>query len=473
MTVGGRCLGIRMSISELSAHRRGPAALLADAAGLVREAAEAMYAALSDEELIGTVELTAQLRAVAAAVEAGAVAEADNRDLGRRRLHYGSTGDWLTHLGGLRKGHGRQVVARAHALTGPLAVTHQAMTAGRVSPEQAEVIVRSIEQLPVGEAVRARGEAVLVEQAEVFDATDLARTGRHLVHVVDPNAVDRKLERALAREERGSHLTRFLTIAPDGMGGVRLKGRGSAEDGALLKAALLPLTAPAPALDEHDADPRSLQDQALQDPRDAGARMWDALVATAQHALGTTLPPDSHGAPPRLLITIGLDALTTGLADDAVTGTVGVGVTGVGVIGVGVTGDGTELSASTIRRLACDAEIIPAVLGSHSEPLDVGRTRYPVTPAIWTALTIRDRHCAFPGCDRPPVMCHAHHIRHWADRGKTKLDNLVLLCGHHHRVVHHTPWEVRINPHDAMPEFLPPPKPGIDLHWIRYRPRRD
>lgn len=196
--------------------------------------------------------------------------------------------------------------------------------------------------------------------------------------------------------------------------------------------------------------------------------MWDALVATAQHALGTTLPPDSHGAPPRLLITIGLDALTTGLADGAVTGTAGVGV-----VGVGVTGDGTELSASTIRRLACDAEIIPAVLGSHSEPLDVGRTRYPVTPAIWTALTIRDRHCAFPGCDRPPVMCHAHHIRHWADRGKTKLDNLVLLCGHHHRVVHHTPWEVRINPHDAMPEFLPPPKPGIDRHWIRYRPRRD
>ena len=71
--------------------------------------------------------------------EAGAVAEADHRDLGKPRLHYGSTGDWLTHLGGLRKGEGRRVVARAHALTGPLASTREAMAAGTVSPEQADV----------------------------------------------------------------------------------------------------------------------------------------------------------------------------------------------------------------------------------------------------------------------------------------------------------------------------------------------
>jgi len=126
---------------------------------------------------------------------------------------------------------------------------------------------------------------------------------------------------------------------------------------------------------------------------------------------------------------------------------------------------------ATLRRLACDAELIPAVLGSRSEPLDVGRTRRLVTPAIWAALVIRDRHCAFPGCTRPPVMCHAHHIHHWADGGTTSLDNLVMLCGHHHRVIHHSPWKVRINPHDQKPEFQPPPKPGTETHWIRHRPR--
>ncbi len=143
-------------------------------------------------------------------------------------------------------------MARAHALTGPLAATREAMAAGTVSPEQADVIVKSVDALPSGPAVRARGEATLLEHAGSFDATDLARTGRHLVHVVDPDAVDRKLERQLDREERASHLGRYLSIARDGAGGVRVKGRGSAEDGALLKAALMPLTAPAPAVDEHD-----------------------------------------------------------------------------------------------------------------------------------------------------------------------------------------------------------------------------
>jgi hypothetical protein len=217
-----------------------------------------------------------------------------------------------------------------------------------------------------------------------LDAYDLARTGRHLVHVVDPDATDRNLEAQLDHEERSAHLGGFLSIASDGAGGVRLKGRGSAEDGALLKAALLPLTAPAPAVDDHHGE-------LVHDPRDAGARMWDALVQTAQLCVATDLPPDSHGAPARLLVTVDLHTLTDTLAEQAITG----------AVGVGLTGDGAELSAATIRRLACDAEIVPVVLGTHREPLDVGRTRRPVTLAIWAALVVRYRPCAFPGCERP------------------------------------------------------------------------
>ena len=126
-----------------------------------------------------------------------------------------------------------------------------------------------------------------------------------------------------------------------------------------------------------------------------------------------------------------------------------------------------------MRRLACDADIIPVALGTRGEVLDVGRAHRFVTPALWQALVCRDKHCAFPGCTKPPVMGHAHHIVHWADRGPTKLDNLVLLCGHHHRVIHHTPWQVRINPDDGRPEFLPPPKPGQHHpppQWIQATP---
>src|SRR4051812_32115959 len=275
-----------MSISDLH-PRPSPTAVLGRVVDELRELDATWWTSQCDDDLIGVVEQLAQLRAVTAAVEAGVVAEADHRDLGKTRLAYGSTGDWLTHLGGLRKGEGRRLVARAHALTGPLAATRAAMVAGTVSPEQADVIVTSIDALPSGTAVRTRGEQAMVEHAGHFDATDLARTGRHLVHVVDPDAEDRALERQLDRQERASHHTRFLTIAFDGAGGVRVKGRGSAEDGALLKAALLPLTTPTPTPTPADADQHPDHDDGhdsgglVHDPRDAGARMWDALVQTA------------------------------------------------------------------------------------------------------------------------------------------------------------------------------------------------
>jgi hypothetical protein len=124
-------------------------------------------------------------------------------------------------------------------------------------------------------------------------------------------------------------------------------------------------------------------------------------------------------------------------------------------LGHAVTDLGIDLDVSAVRRLCCDAEIIPVVLGSASEVLDVGRLARLVTPAIWRALVARDQHCRFPGCNRPPLMCHAHHVVHWADGGPTSLANLVLLCGHHHRLMHASPWEVGLA--DGQVFFTPPP----------------
>jgi hypothetical protein len=114
------------------------------------------------------------------------------------------------------------------------------------------------------------------------------------------------------------------------------------------------------------------------------------------------------------------------------------------------------ISAEAARRLACDAGIVPAVLGAAGEPLDVGRLSYPVTAAIRRALEARDRGCAFPGCGRPPAWCAAHHIQHWTKDGITAMCNLVLLCDRHHVVVHHQGWTVRIA-ENGLPEFIPPP----------------
>ncbi|MFC3489599.1 HNH endonuclease signature motif containing protein, partial [Amycolatopsis roodepoortensis] len=113
------------------------------------------------------------------------------------------------------------------------------------------------------------------------------------------------------------------------------------------------------------------------------------------------------------------------------------------------------MTAREARLAACDCLMLPIVLSAAGEPLDVGRLRRFVTPGQRRALNIRDGGCAFPGCHRKPKNCHAHHIHHWADGGLTDLRNLVLLCGFHHRLIHHGDWEVRMAA-DGLPEFIPP-----------------
>jgi len=90
------------------------------------------------------------------------------------------------------------------------------------------------------------------------------------------------------------------------------------------------------------------------------------------------------------------------------------------------------------------------------------------------ALIIRDQHCAFPGCGRPPLACDAHHITHWADGGTTDLDNLVMVCRHHHTLLHSTPWAVSIDPTTRQPVWHPPPRVTLaDLHGkMSYAPAR-
>jgi hypothetical protein len=124
-------------------------------------------------------------------------------------------------------------------------------------------------------------------------------------------------------------------------------------------------------------------------------------------------------------------------------------------LGVGTLDTGERLPPESVRRMACDARLIPAVLDGAGQPLDLGRERRLFTGAVRRALVLRDGGCAFPGCDRPPKWCDAHHCVHWADGGPTCLDNGVMLCGYHHTVIHQDDWRVRIAA-DGLPEFIPP-----------------
>ncbi|MGD9021523.1 MAG: DUF222 domain-containing protein [Lysobacterales bacterium] len=97
--------------------------------------------------------------------------------------------------------------------------------------------------------------------------------------------------------------------------------------------------------------------------------------------------------------------------------------------------EGRNVSAETSRRLACDAGVVHWLDGQNGEPINIGRKSRAIPPATRRALQRRDQGCRFPGCTCTRFV-DAHHIKHWADGGETSLDNLVLLCRHHHRAVH-------------------------------------
>jgi hypothetical protein len=216
-----------------------------------------------------------------------------------------------------------------------------------------------------------------------------------------------------------------LALTPDGEGGAWLRGRLDADGTSVLRAALDPLAAPRPTAADGP------------DPRPVGRRRAEALVDVCRVALASGELPDSGGERPQMVVTVPLSMLT-----DA--------------IGAATLEDGTPISPSAARLIACDARIVPAVLGSRGEPLDVGRGRRLFTGHLRRALVLRDRGCAFPGCDRPPRWCEAHHIVPWAVGGATAVSNGVLLCGHHHRLVEQGDWRVALAA-DGVPEFRPPP----------------
>ncbi|MDP9904149.1 HNH endonuclease signature motif containing protein [Arthrobacter bambusae] len=108
-----------------------------------------------------------------------------------------------------------------------------------------------------------------------------------------------------------------------------------------------------------------------------------------------------------------------------------------------------------IRKIACDADIIPVLLGSDSRVLDIGRTTRIFPPHIRKAIIARDQGCAFPDCTIPAPWCEAHHITYWSNQGTTGTDNGTLLCSHHHHVIHKEHWTITLDNGTAW--FKPPP----------------
>lgn len=117
------------------------------------------------------------------------------------------------------------------------------------------------------------------------------------------------------------------------------------------------------------------------------------------------------------------------------------------------------VAPATAQRLVCDASVSRAVMAGRSEVLDLGRATRIVSKAQRRALVLRDGGCRFPGCDRPPHWCDAHHLWHWTQGGPTDLDNLVLLCRRHHVLCHEGGWRLTRGPEGEVRALRPDDRP--------------
>ncbi|MBB5480245.1 HNH endonuclease signature motif containing protein [Micromonospora parathelypteridis] len=377
--------------------------------------------AASEPDLVAALDATHRLEQRLVAVKLTLVRELDGRGTATAQ-GASCTAVWLRDRLRLGVGAARRLVELAATLdTGPAGV-RDALAGGLVDVEQVRVIAETVETVHTAAGPQAADKAVgvLVDWAAQFDAAGLRKLGTRILDHVAPEVAEAATEAAVRAQESRAARDRHVTISEQPDGRLRLTGILDIEAAALLRAAIDPLTAPT----------------GPDDTRTPGQRRHDALADVCRLALSGGDLPESGGDRPQLVVTTTYDVLRQHLTR-------------------GTLDTGGQLSADTVRRLACDARILPAVLGGNGLVLDVGRQRRLVTGPLRRALVLRDRGCAFPGCDRPPRWCDAHHIHHWADGGPTSLDNAVLLCGHHHRHLHHSDWVVRLGG-DGHPEFIPP-----------------
>lgn len=273
--------------------------------------------------------------------------------------------------------------------------------------------------LPVGKAAMLvrfhEGVRGMADPVELEDATQHLLTGsrghdgmseKSLAIGVRRTADMMRPDRLIEHDAEVKRAHRSLVKGKGPMGMWRYTMLLDTEGAAIVDAAVDALAKP-------QTDPETKE----HDPRTPGARRADALVELVQRAVSA---PEGvpRQAKTSVVVTIGLDELQQTCR------------------GAGLTVDGEPLSIETMRRLACDAEIVPAVLGSKGETLEQGRAVRLFTQAQIRHLWLRDRHCTFPGCTKPPTWSDAHHLIHWADGGPSDVEHGALLCQRHHTVVH-------------------------------------
>jgi hypothetical protein len=369
-------------------------------------------------ELMSTEEKAAALLAISAVADRAAalrlrlLASADDVAVAAGARDAGA---WLVHQARGDRQEQQRDLRLGTALAERWHHVGEGLSGGTVNLAQARVIAHALDELPtdVPADVVSRAEDHLVAYAADFGPRELRVLGRRILEVVAPEVAEAAEARALEQEERRAAETMSLTLTPCGDGTTRLRG-------------LLPDAAAhrlATCLDAFTS-PRQ-EGEAGNAGEPLRRRRAEALCALLEH-LDPAKLPDHGGDATTVLVTVTLDQLRAELA------TAGL-----------ISSDDLRITAGEARRLACTASIVPAVLGSRSEVLDLGRTTRLFTKAQRKALRLRDRHCRAEGCTIPATWCEAHHLEPWALGGRTDVRDGILLCAWHHHRAHDPAYEMR------------------------------
>ena len=354
------------------------------------------------------------------------------------------------------------------ALTGELLppvfpVLAAALSGGAVGVDAAIHIVRELDHTRPRAAVTDLdvAEQELVGFATAATADDVRRLAVSWKTALDPDGIEPREQalvarRSLRRVILPGGMTRYvidldplsaayLDTAIDAETTATLRrvrftghatGTGSAADSADGAPGAAGAAGAAGATDDRPNDPPDAPPGLGPDPRTIRQIGADVIVDLARHVLSCRETSPALAAA-TVIVRINHDTLTTGAGAATI--------------------DGSEqpISVSTARRVAADAHIIPIVLGTQSQVLDLGRAARLFTPAQKLAITDRDGGCAAPGCTSPPTWTEVHHIKWWhRDTGPTNLSNGILLCTRDHHRVHTENWDIRI--HDNTVWFTPP-----------------
>jgi hypothetical protein len=361
------------------------------------------------------------------------IAELGQADIARM-AGYSSVSALVSDLVRITPRRASRLVARAglvaevltptgHVMPAVLPLVRDALREGVLDPDHVDAIAETVKKIPAwapGDTLEIV-EKHLVETARAAHPSVVRAHGETLLARIDPDG-DQPADEALAEPKNVFRYRRDQT------GWMHFTGTIEPETAEELDAMLGALAKPdGPADDRHPTH-----------------RLGDAFCDVVHHAIDSPDLPTRGGEKPHLNATIDYTHLLTG-------------------VGAATLEGGAPLPVAAARRIACDSGIVPIVMNGASVPLDVGRTRRLVTPKQRVALNARDRGCSFPNCGRPARWSDAHHITSWLDGGATDLNNLVLACRRHHRMIHHSEWAVRIRS-DGLPEFIPPR--WIDPHQV-------